>query len=321
MPVRRAACWWRSFYPREGASTWAKATDDLRFSIEHYSKTWFPYPYPTATNVNGREGGMEYPMIVFCSERQDPYDLWYVTTHEIGHNWFPMMVNTDERRHAWMDEGLNTFINWYATIARYPGRPWPTRWRGVEPSARFPDYGDVIRDPRRQPIELPPDRIEDAQIGTTQYRTVSVGLVVLREKILGPNDSTRRSANTSDDGPPNRRAPLTFSAPWRTRGLRSVVVVARVVPDDRYARPCARLGALDARSTRDDGHGDRSEVGRKDGVPRRIRDPLGRRHASSIGSRSKRGRRPIAYAFVLRRSPRCRAGGGASESRTEDGPT
>ena len=176
----------QSFYPREGAKTWAKATDDLRFSIEHYSKTWFPYPYPVATNVNGREGGMEYPMIVFCSEREDPYDLWYVTTHEIGHNWFPMMVNNDERRHAWMDEGLNTFINWYASIARYPGRPWPGRWRGVEPSARFPDYGDVIRDPRRQPIETVPDRVEDPQIGTTQYRTVAVGLVVLREKILGP---------------------------------------------------------------------------------------------------------------------------------------
>ncbi len=176
----------QSMYPREGASTWAKATDDLRFSIEHYSKTWFPYPYPVATNINGLEGGMEYPMIIFCSERQDPFELWGVTTHEIGHNWFPMLVNNDERRHAWMDEGINTFMNWYATIARYPGRALPGRWRGVDPSPRFPDYGDVIRDKDRQPIETVPDRVEDSQIGTTQYRTVSVGLVVLREKILGP---------------------------------------------------------------------------------------------------------------------------------------
>lgn len=176
----------QSMYPREGAATWAKATDDLRFSIEHYSRTWFPYPYPVATNVNGREGGMEYPMVIFCSERQDPFELWWVTTHEIGHNWFPMMVNNDERRHAWMDEGVNTFINWYATIARYPGRPMPSRWRGVDPSPRFPDYGDVIRAADRQPIETVPDRVEDSQIGTTQYRTVAVGLVVLREKILGP---------------------------------------------------------------------------------------------------------------------------------------
>ncbi len=69
------------------------------------------------TNVNGIVGGMEYPMIVFCAERRDERALWQVTNHEVGHTWFPMLVGSNERRHMWFDEGLNTFVNGFATPA------------------------------------------------------------------------------------------------------------------------------------------------------------------------------------------------------------
>ena len=72
---------------------------------------WFEYTYPVATNVAGNVGGMEYPGIVFCGSNNQGGGLWEVTNHEFGHNWFPMIVGSNERKYAWMDEGFNTFIN------------------------------------------------------------------------------------------------------------------------------------------------------------------------------------------------------------------
>ncbi|MBL9031115.1 MAG: M1 family metallopeptidase [Phycisphaerae bacterium] len=170
----------QSAYPKEALPLWGhKSTDDLRFSIEHYSRMWYRYPYPSAVNVNGRVGGMEYPMIVFCRERHDERGLWGVTTHEIGHNWFPMVVNTDERRHAWMDEGFNTFINYYAQLARYPDEK-PNR-RG--------DAGQYLGGATRgeqQPMETPADFIWRGRLGFLHYEKTAVALVLLREQVLGP---------------------------------------------------------------------------------------------------------------------------------------
>src|SRR5207247_1989931 len=98
---------------------WARSTEYARHSIKHYSEKWFPYPYPTAINVAGPVGGMEYPMIVFCGHRAGDRGLFGVTTHELGHEWFPMLVGSNERLYAWMDEGFNTFINIYSTLAFY----------------------------------------------------------------------------------------------------------------------------------------------------------------------------------------------------------
>src|SRR5690606_32133909 len=99
----------QSLYPAEAAEIWGapgdrSATQMLRDSIIHYSEMWYPYPYPIASNISGIVGGMEYPMIIFCRGRRNERGLSGVTTHEIGHNWFPMLVNTVERRHPWMDE-------------------------------------------------------------------------------------------------------------------------------------------------------------------------------------------------------------------------
>ncbi len=177
----------QSFYPEEALPVWNRSTDDLCFSLEHYGAKWHPYPYPVATNVNGVTGGMEYPMIVFCSERQDEEELWLVTTHEIGHAWFPMLVNTDERRHAWMDEGFNTFMNWYATLARFPGRQDAQQFKGLLPGwFDGPKFLRHLTAADRVASDTPPDRMPSRLVGLTQYAKPAVGLVLLREEILGP---------------------------------------------------------------------------------------------------------------------------------------
>lgn len=165
----------QSAYPAESLPIWGKSTQMLRRAIEGYSRRWFPYPYPVATNVGGIEGGMEYPMIIFCSGRgQNERGLYGVTTHEIGHNWFPMLVNTDERRHAWMDEGFNTFINRYSTA------DWFERAREAKPSS----FAGMMRMPG-VPIATAADRLNGLQLGVLQYQKTGVGLTVLREYVLG----------------------------------------------------------------------------------------------------------------------------------------
>ncbi len=172
-----------SVYPKEALPLWSRSTQMLRHSIEHYSEKWFVYPYPTATNVNGIVGGMEYPMIIFCEDRDTERGLYGVTTHEIGHTWFPMIVSTDERRHAWMDEGFNTFINQYA------GRSWFTK-DGIVPPLdiieRRPEMVMRMRKPDQQPSATPADHILPKRLGFLAYRKVATALVLLREVVLGP---------------------------------------------------------------------------------------------------------------------------------------
>src|SRR5450432_4773991 len=103
-----------SVYPVESAGDpqgWKRSTEFVKGAIESYSNRWFPYPYPNAVNVAGSVSGMEYPGIVFCSITSKGKELWGVTSHEFGHTWFPMIVGSNERKYAWMDEGFNTFIN------------------------------------------------------------------------------------------------------------------------------------------------------------------------------------------------------------------
>ncbi|MFQ5747962.1 MAG: M1 family metallopeptidase [Planctomycetota bacterium] len=168
----------QSAYPREALPLWSKATQMLRTAIEGYNRRWFRYPYPVATNVNGIEGGMEYPMIVFCRTRRSEEGLYGVTAHEIGHNWFPMVVNTDERRHAWMDEGFNTFINYYSREDWFhdgrKGRGNPTR------------FAASMTRPNLLPIETAADQLSGRLLGQLEYAKTAAGLIVLREKILGP---------------------------------------------------------------------------------------------------------------------------------------
>jgi hypothetical protein len=165
----------QSAYTAEDLPAWGKSTQMLRAAIGGYSKRWFPFPYPMATNVAGVEQGMEYPMIIFCRGNNDS-GLYEVTTHEIGHTWFPMTVNTDERRHAWMDEGFNTFINQYST----------EDWTHRAPRGRNAQGGAMMAGGGGMPIMTPADQLDGMQVGMLEYFKTGTGLRILREYVLGP---------------------------------------------------------------------------------------------------------------------------------------
>lgn len=172
----------QSLYPKE-AVVWdmdhegGGATRAGVHSIEFYSDFISPYPYPVMSNINGPEGGMEYPMIVFCGSRDDVNGMVGVTDHEIGHTWFPMIINSDERRFMWQDEGFNTFANIYSIA----------NWKGEEPSIErhLGQARDIAAAVHPQPIMTEPDRMWSRWVGGLNYRKTGLGLFLLREKILG----------------------------------------------------------------------------------------------------------------------------------------
>lgn len=168
-----------SAYPVEsdGQNAWSRSTEYTKASIEHYSKQWFEYPYPNAVNVAGITNGMEYPGIVFCEYQAKGSSLWGVTDHEFGHTWFPMIVGSNERKHAWMDEGFNTFINGISTAAFNNGEySRKMRGRGM---ARY------LFDAKLEPVDTPPDAMREASIGALAYYKPGMALKVLRENVLG----------------------------------------------------------------------------------------------------------------------------------------
>ena len=111
-----------SYYPKEGNPLWERySTPSIIHTIEQYNKYSFDYPYPAAISVNGPVWGMEYPMICFNGGRPEKdgtyseatkYGMLGVIIHEVGHHFFPMIINSDERQWSWMDEGLNTFVQY-----------------------------------------------------------------------------------------------------------------------------------------------------------------------------------------------------------------
>jgi hypothetical protein len=177
----------QSAYPHEGLGDaddpgWEESTRYLRHSIPFYSEfTGLRYPYPVAVNVAGVVGGMEYPGIVFCSVRARGQGLFGVTDHEFGHIWFPMVVGSDERRYAWMDEGFNTFLNHYSNLAFYGDRS--TRSRRTSADYIAQRMQAPLAD---QPILTQPDLLRGQGLGFLAYRKPGFGLVVLREVVLGP---------------------------------------------------------------------------------------------------------------------------------------
>ncbi|MEE6128960.1 M1 family metallopeptidase [Chryseobacterium arthrosphaerae] len=169
-----------SAYPVESAGdkAWGRSTEYTKAAIEHYSQKWYEYTYPAATNVAGNEGGMEYPGIVFCHMDSKGEDLWGVTDHEFGHNWFPMIVGSNERLFAWMDEGFNTFINGLSTEAFNKGEYH--RKRDLAKTGGFL-MGDNL-----EPVMVGPDNMKERNIGALAYYKPGAGLAVLREAVLGP---------------------------------------------------------------------------------------------------------------------------------------
>jgi hypothetical protein len=178
-----------SVYPVESAGNdaWGRATEYLKKSMEYFSEKWFAYPYPVAVNEAGMAGGMEYPGIVFDGITDKGKELYWVTAHEIGHNWFPMIVGSNERRYAFMDEGFNTFIDVYAHEAFNNGEFGKKRDSEYAPGGGNPadEIIPTILDPDAPTIMTAADAVPEKYRHQIEYFKPALGLVLLREQILG----------------------------------------------------------------------------------------------------------------------------------------
>ncbi len=177
--------WAMSYYPKEGNPLWEKySTHAIIHTLNVYSRFTFKYPYPVAISVNGPVGGMEYPMICFNGPRPETdgtyspsskYGLISVVIHEVGHNYFPMIVNSDERQWTWMDEGLNTFCQYLAEH----------EWEKNYPSRRGePQYiTNYMESENQVPVMVQSDSL--LQFGNNAYAKPATALNILRETVLG----------------------------------------------------------------------------------------------------------------------------------------
>jgi len=168
----------QTFY-RPGATPWEEANKMAWFTIKHFSETWGTYPWPHATTVEGLVEGMEYPMLTFVPSIEKREDQFWVLAHEFGHEWFPMLVGSDERRYPWMDEGFNTFID-YGSAEGY--------FRGTA-------YGDTVRSEllgayrvsavpgNEQPLIDRP--VEQRDLAWAAYQKPALMLTILRDAVLG----------------------------------------------------------------------------------------------------------------------------------------
>jgi hypothetical protein len=179
-----------SYYPKEGNPLWGQySTQAIIHTINEYNKYSFDYPYPVAISVNGPVGGMEYPMISFNGPRptkdkktgeltwskRTKYGLISVIIHEVGHNYFPMIVNSDERQWTWMDEGLNSFVQYLAEQA----------WEEHYPQSRGEPrvIAEYMKSRNQVPIMTNSESI--VQFGNNAYAKPTAALIVLRETVLG----------------------------------------------------------------------------------------------------------------------------------------
>ncbi|MCC8426474.1 M1 family metallopeptidase [Mucilaginibacter sp. UR6-11] len=169
----------QSLYPVEsrGINAWSRATEYTKAAIELYSGKWFSYTYPLATSVAGGATGMEYPGLVFCDRFSQTHFLWNVINHEFGHNWFPMIVGSNERKYGWMDEGLNTFINKLDTRDFNNGEYDAVKDQHKAAPALFPADDEAIMNS--------PDVLQDDHIASDVYNKPALALSILREHVLG----------------------------------------------------------------------------------------------------------------------------------------
>ncbi len=179
-----------SVYPVEASKDgrWARSTEYVKNAIEYFSTRWFPYPWPNAINVAGHGANMEYPGIVFDGINDAGKRLFWITTHEIGHSLFPMLVGSNERRAAFMDEGFNTFIDTYASDDFNRGEFAPKRDSEYAPGGGNPvdEILPLLRDPAAPVITEEADVMGFPMSHTVSYFKAALGLRLLREQILGP---------------------------------------------------------------------------------------------------------------------------------------
>lgn len=176
-----------SFYPKEGNPLWEKeSTRAVKNTLEVYSRYTIDYPYPVAISVHAARQGMEYPMICFNYGRPDKTGKYTpevrrgmigVIVHEVGHNFFPMIINSDERQTSWMDEGINSFVQLVTELERYPDIKWT---RGVP--AELVPYMKGDKSVQR-PLMTNSEQV--IKFGDEQYGKAATGLFMLRETVMG----------------------------------------------------------------------------------------------------------------------------------------
>lgn len=176
-------------YPEESAtdSGWKRAVEYIKGTVEIFSRSLYVYPYPEAAAVGGPVGGMEYPGVIFGHWKAAGKVLWMLVNHEVGHEWFPMIVGSDERTNAWMDEGFNTFIDIYGTEQFNRGEFAPKRDNEYAPKGGSParEIVSTLLDTASQPIISYADAIPGSMVHPLEYYKAALGLVLLREDILG----------------------------------------------------------------------------------------------------------------------------------------
>ncbi|MGH9886595.1 MAG: M1 family metallopeptidase, partial [bacterium] len=170
-------------FPKAGRA-WESAAEQTQWAVRTYSEHWIRYPYPQTTSVAGPVGGMEYPMFVMVHYGSaDPASIFGTIDHEQGHQWFPMLVGSNERRYAWMDEGLNTYQNAFSNERRAPGTnafpAYVANWRAAVDSGH------------QSPLMTPPDRIDAAGLGAIGYRKPGAVLLALRDNVVGKETMDR----------------------------------------------------------------------------------------------------------------------------------
>lgn len=172
-----------SAYPVEsiGPDAYTRGTEFLKNSIEIYSQAYFEYPWNNAINIGGIVSGMEYPGIIYDDYRTKGSVLYDLITHEIGHNWYPMIVGSNEREYMWQDEGFNTFINWYSEKVFNHGE------YANDPilKAEVQGYSRLI--PRHtSPLMTPSEAMPLDAYGDYYFKT-AMGLKLLRDEVVGPD--------------------------------------------------------------------------------------------------------------------------------------
>ncbi len=178
-----------SVYPVEsvGDNAWTRSTEYVKDTVENMSRRWYPYPYPAAVSVAGFSTGMEYPGVVFDGITDKDDFLFWVTAHEIGHDWFPMIVGSNERRYAFMDEGFNTFIDIFESEDYAHGKYAPKRDGEYSAGGEPQDMILKVLDNPAAPVVLTRADAFPGQLGhPVEYFKGAYGNVLLREQILGP---------------------------------------------------------------------------------------------------------------------------------------
>ncbi|GHN00212.1 aminopeptidase [Cytophagales bacterium WSM2-2] len=179
-----------SYYPKEGNPLWEQeSTKAVKNTITTYSKYTVDYPYPQATSVHAASLGMEYPMICFNHGRpakdgtfsdRTKWGMIGVIVHEVGHNFFPMIISSDERQWTWMDEGLNTFVQYRTEVENYPTKP-----PGRGPAANIVPYMKSTATAQR-PLMVNSETVVRQNFGNEQYAKCATALNILRETVMGP---------------------------------------------------------------------------------------------------------------------------------------